>query len=162
MKTKFMRQAVAALVVAVALAPAALADPPSDKGKDANLPGGMSPDSRAARAMERDDRDRDDRDGRKLHEFDGYREDQLKNHGQAVSACNHRANQRNMKGQARREWVEWCVDRGERHKYDDRRYADDRSCYRKANERNLSGDFRRVFILDCLEREDKRREDREH
>lgn len=84
------------------------ADPPSDKGKDAN-------------------------------------------HGQVVSECNHRANERNLKGKDRKEWTEWCEERGSRHNYDYRRYSSDRNCYQKADNKGLTGDKRRKFINDCLD-----------
>jgi hypothetical protein len=79
------------------------------------------------------------------------------NHGQIVSECNHRANERNLKGQDRKEWVEWCEDRGNRYAYDSRRFDDDRSCYRRADEKGLSGDRRRAWINDCLEKQDAQR-----
>jgi hypothetical protein len=40
--------------------------------------------------------------------------DNDKNHGQVVSDCNQRANARNVKGQDRKDFVDWCVDRDER------------------------------------------------
>jgi hypothetical protein len=74
------------------------------------------------------------------------------NHGQVVSECNHRANERNLKGQDRKEWTEWCEERGSGHNYDYQRYSSDRNCYQKADNKNLSGDKRRKFINDCLDR----------
>jgi hypothetical protein len=73
------------------------------------------------------------------------------NHGQVVSECNHRANERNLKGKDRKEWTEWCEDRGSRHNYDYRRYSSDRNCYQKADNKCLTGDKRRKFINDCLD-----------
>jgi hypothetical protein len=77
------------------------------------------------------------------------------NHGSVVSECNHRANERNLKGQDRKEWTEWCEERGSRHNYDYRRYSTDRNCYQKADSKGLSGDQRRKFINDCLDRPNK-------
>jgi len=74
------------------------------------------------------------------------------NHGQVVSECNHRANERNLKGQDRKEWTEWCEERGSRHNYDYQRYSSDRNCYQKADSKGLSGDKRRKFINDCLDK----------
>ena len=45
-----------------------------------------------------------------------------------------------LKGQERKAYVEWCVDNGERYKYDDKRWTSSRSCYQKADDRNLSGE----------------------
>jgi hypothetical protein len=81
------------------------------------------------------------------------------NHGQVVSECNHRANQRNLKGQDRKQWVEWCTDHGQRFSYENKRWSDDRTCYQKADNRNLSGDARRAFVRDCLSRLDRTRYD---
>jgi len=77
------------------------------------------------------------------------------NHGQVVSECNHRANERNLKGQDRKEWTEWCEERGSRNNYDYRRYSTDRNCYQKADNKGLTGDKRRKFINDCLDRPNK-------
>ncbi len=79
-------------------------------------------------------------------------DDDASNHGQVVSECNHRANERNLKGQDRKEWTEWCEDRGGRYNYDYKRYSSDRNCYQKADNKGLSGDKRRKFINDCLDR----------
>jgi hypothetical protein len=126
---------IAALALGVALVPVALADPPADKG------------SKAGKSQQYDDRD-DDRGKSKDKDGDS-------NHGSVVSECNHRANERNLKGQDRKEWTEWCEERGSRHNYDYRRYSTDRSCYQKADSRQLSGDQRRKFINDCLDRPNK-------
>ena len=77
------------------------------------------------------------------------------NHGQVVSECAHRANQRNLKGQERKEWTEWCEDRGGKYNYDYNRYGSERNCYQKADNKGLSGDKRRKFINDCLDRPNK-------
>jgi hypothetical protein len=77
------------------------------------------------------------------------------NHGQVVSECAHRANERNLKGKDRKEWMEWCEERGSRHNYDHGRYNTDRNCYQKADNKGLSGDKRRKFINDCLDRPNK-------
>lgn len=73
------------------------------------------------------------------------------NHGQVVSECNHRANERNLKGQDRKEFTEWCESRGARYGYDDNRYSRERECYRKADNKELKGDKRQKFLANCLD-----------
>ena len=128
----------AALALAVLLAPVALADPPADKGK----PAAAQPELPAAQ------RDRDHRDDKATPE---------PNHGQIVSTCNHRANEKKLGGRDRQEYLEWCTERGERYRYDDRRYDQDRSCYRVAEQKGMSGDARRLFVENCLRRQEKNR-----
>jgi len=72
------------------------------------------------------------------------------NHGQAVSECNHRANERNLKGSERKDFVEWCESRGARYKYDDKRYDGEKNCYQKANSKGLTGSKRENFLDKCL------------
>jgi hypothetical protein len=78
------------------------------------------------------------------------------NHGQVVSECNHRANSRNLKGQERRDFTEWCESRGARYKYDDNRYGNERDCYQKANKKGLSGNKRANFLDKCLAETDSK------
>ena len=135
------RRMVAAVVFGVLLAPVASADPPADKGKATaveKVPGKGKP---AAH-----ERDGDDTQGKAADA-----------RGQVVSDCNHRANEKNLEGKDRQEYVEWCIDRGGQHKYDDRRYDQDRSCYRLAEQKGMSGDARRTFIENCLRRQEKNR-----
>jgi len=99
----------------------------------------------------------DDRDGNKHDDHDKSQNDA--NHGQVVSECNHRANERNMKGQDRKQWVEWCTDQGERFSYRNDHWTNDKTCYQKADNRNLSGDKRRAYVRDCLSRMDRTRYD---
>jgi hypothetical protein len=73
------------------------------------------------------------------------------NHGQVVSECNHRANDRNLKGQDRKDYTEWCESRGGRYGYDDGRYNRDRECYQKAYKKGLSGQRRSDFLNNCLD-----------
>lgn len=73
------------------------------------------------------------------------------NHGQVVSECNHRANERNLQGQDRKEWVDWCVDRGESHGYRADDWNRERSCYRNADQRGLKGDARREYLGRCID-----------
>jgi hypothetical protein len=73
------------------------------------------------------------------------------NHGQVVSECNHRANDRKLKGQERHDFVEWCTDATERHGFDDQRWHEDRACYEQADRKHLSGDARRNFVRGCVE-----------
>jgi hypothetical protein len=72
------------------------------------------------------------------------------NHGQVVSECNHRANDRNLKGQDRKDFVEWCESRGARYQYDDKRYDGEKNCYQKANNKGLTGDKRANFLDKCF------------
>jgi hypothetical protein len=74
------------------------------------------------------------------------------NHGQVVSECNHRANDRNLKGKERQDFVDWCTDSSERHGFYDWRWNDDRSCYQKADNKGLSGDQRRDFVRRCVDK----------
>ena len=138
------RRLLAVIVSGLLLGPVALADPPADKGKSAGAAQAVKDDGKSSSAAQ----DRHHEDGQ------GKAED---NHGQVVSDCNHRANQKELKGKDRQDYVEWCTDRGERHQYDDRRYDQDRSCYRKAGEKGLSGDTRRAYIQDCLRKQEKNR-----
>jgi hypothetical protein len=69
--------------------------------------------------------------------------------GQVVSDCNHRANTRDLKGQDRQNFVDWCVDR--RDPFDGNhvnRYPD---CSAIAAERGLLDEARRDFINRCLD-----------
>ena len=94
------------------------------------------------------------------HEKDAYKDkdaDKVKsNHGQVVSECNHRANSRNLKGQERKDFTEWCESRGPQYKYDENRYGNERNCYQRANDKNLRGDDRANFLRRCLSDVDKR------
>jgi hypothetical protein len=72
------------------------------------------------------------------------------NHGQVVSECSHRANERNLKGHERKDFTEWCESRGARYKYDNDRYGKERDCYQKANKKDLSGDKRAKFLDKCF------------
>jgi hypothetical protein len=128
------RHLLASLALTAVLTPVAFAEPPADKGKNANA-------TQPAGKDQKPEHDGND---------DG-------NRGQVVSECNHRANSKELKGKERKEYVEWCTERGERYHYDDRRYDQDRSCYRRADEKGLSGDFRRVFVQDCLRKQEKNR-----
>ena len=77
------------------------------------------------------------------------------NHGQVVSECNHRANDRGLKGDDRKDFVEWCTSRGSRYGFDDERYGHERDCYRKADKKDLSGDKRQKFLGKCLDEADR-------
>ena len=84
----------------------------------------------------------------------GQDQDKL-NHGQVVSECNHRANDRNLKGQDRKDFTEWCESRGGRYGYDDNRYSRERDCYRNADKSGLSGDKRQRFLGQCFDERDR-------
>jgi hypothetical protein len=81
------------------------------------------------------------------------------NHGQVVSDCNHGANDRELKGIDRQDYVEWCTSRGYRYdnSYRDGYWTNDRGCYGKANDRGMTGDRRADFLRDCLARDEDRR-----
>jgi psiF repeat len=90
----------------------------------------------------------DDKGKGKDKDKDAYNGDA--NHGQVVSECNHRANERNLKGQDRKDFTEWCESRGARYKYDNKRYDGEKTCYQKANNKGLSGDKRANFLDKCF------------
>lgn len=92
--------------------------------------------------------------GKSQHEnYGGASSGNPDNHGQVVSECNHRANERKLKGHERNDFVEWCTDSSERHGFDDRRWDGDRNCYQKADKKGLSGDKRKQFVRDCIDRQ---------
>lgn len=143
----------AAIALTLALSPTVFADPPVDKGpqgqgQSQGQSQGQPKGNSAEHAKGNTDSYHDDR-------YDDRNDDKHKdasNHGQVVSECKHRANERNLKGQDRKEWTEWCEERGGRYNYDYKRYSSDRNCYQKADNKGLSGDKRRKFINDCLDR----------
>jgi hypothetical protein len=65
------------------------------------------------------------------------------NRGQSVAECNHRANERDLKGQERRDFVERCA--GEERS--DNAY---RECYARASERGLRNAERREYVESCM------------
>lgn len=144
--------AVAALTVV--LSSVVLADPPPGKGSNAaqeahDVEHGPPQGKAGVPSDDRyDDHHGDDK---------GHKDDAADNRGQAVSECNHRANQRDLTGKNRQEYLEWCMDHGAHYKYDERYYNEDRSCYRKADEKGLIGDKRRQFINDCVRRHQEKR-----
>jgi hypothetical protein len=81
--------------------------------------------------------------------------DNTSNQGQVVSECNHRANERNLKGQDRKDFTEWCESRGGRYGYDDNRYNRERDCYRNADKSGLTGDKRQKFLGNCFDEGDR-------
>jgi hypothetical protein len=144
--THASRHLLAALVAGVLLAPVSLAEPPADKGKSAAAAPAAADKAKGAQgAVDKEN----DKDKNKDKSDAG--------HGQVVSDCNHRANEKKLRGHDRQDYVEWCTDRGERYRYDDRRYDQDRGCYRRAEERGLSGDSRRASIQECLRKQEKNR-----
>jgi hypothetical protein len=148
--THASRHLLAALVAGVLLAPVTLAEPPADKGKGATAAPAAPDKGRGAQGAVDKENDKD-------NDKDMDKDKSDAGHGQVVSDCNHRANEKKLKGHDRQDYVEWCTDRGERYRYDDRRYDQDRGCYRRAEERGLSGDSRRAFIQDCLRKQEKNR-----
>jgi len=96
--------------------------------------------------------DNDRGQGQGQNKNSGYNQGADKsNHGQVVSECNHRANERKLKGQDRKEFTEWCESRGAQYGYDDNRYSRERECYRKADNKELKGDKRQKFLANCLD-----------
>jgi hypothetical protein len=152
--TRNIPRLLAALVLGVVLSPATIADPPADKGKGNSASQSSGKGGKSQSSYDYDDVTKGKSKGDSDHydpyqdRYQGSKSDS--NHGQRVSDCNHRANSKQMKGQDRKAYVEWCVDNGERYKYDDRRWTSSRSCYQKADDRNLSGDARRHYINSCL------------
>lgn len=127
-------------LAAVLLMPAAQADPGNSQGKD---------------------KDKGQSQGQVNSPWNGQAQEQGQgqsgnsgkaNHGQVVSECNHRANDRKLKGKERQDFVDWCTDSSERHGYYDWRWNDDRPCYQKADNKGLSGDQRRDFIRRCIDK----------
>jgi hypothetical protein len=56
-----------------------------------------------------------------------------------------------LKGEARRDFLDWCADASQAYRQDYESYWDrDRTCYARAAERQLTGDARRSFLRDCL------------
>jgi Ni/Co efflux regulator RcnB len=97
--------------------------------------------------------DNDKDKGKQKDQHQGQYEDQHKdgqNHGQVVSDCNHQANQRNLKGQDRKDFTEWCESRGGRYQYDYNRYGSEKTCYQRANNKGLKGDKRANFLDKCF------------
>ena len=80
------------------------------------------------------------------------------NRGQVVSECNHRANDKNLKGQERKDYVEWCESRGARYGYKDNDYGRERDCYKRVFERGLTGEKRTSVLSSCLEEADRKYE----
>lgn len=138
----------------------------NDKSQHGNQPGsqGEQHGNQGGSSYRADDRDGNKHDDKYHDKYDDKYDDHDKskndaNHGQVVSECNHRANQRNLKGKDRKQWVEWCTDHGQRFSYENKRWSDDRTCYQKADNRNLSGDKRRAYVRDCLSKMDHTRYD---
>lgn len=126
---------------AALLAPAANADPGNSQGKGQ----GQSQSKGQSQGQGQQGQDNDQGNGKSGNSSKD-------NHGQVVSECNHRANDRKLKGKERQDFVEWCTDSSERHGFYDWRWNDDRSCYQKADNKGLSGDQRRDFIRRCVDK----------
>ena len=72
--------------------------------------------------------------------------------GQAVSECNHGVNERDLKGQDRKDFVGGCLSR---QAMNDDRMSDDRrdryrECHARAAARGLHDASRRQYIEDCV------------
>src|SRR5512137_1305194 len=149
---KRITQVCAAIALALALSPTVFADPPADKGKQnqGQSQGQNQGQSQGQSKGNSGEHGKDDSGSYYDDRYDDKNDKGSSNHGQVVSECNHRANERNLKGQERKQWTEWCEERGSSHNYDYQRYSSDRNCYQKADNKGLSGDKRRRFINDCL------------
>ena len=80
------------------------------------------------------------------------------NHGQVTSECNQRANDKNLKGQERKDYVEWCQSRGARYGYKDDDYKRKRGCYQSVFDKMLGGEKRQSYLDECLREADRKHE----
>ena len=142
--TRAAKTLLASLALSLALAHTGFAEPPADKGK------GAAPvkDQAGSRV--------DDHAKGKDTGHDAPHQGKESAHGQVVSECNHRANDKKLQGKDRQEYVEWCTDRGAGTKYDDRRFEQERSCYGMAAAR-VDDAARRRVIEDCLRKRERSR-----
>jgi hypothetical protein len=138
-----MKRILILALAAVLLAPVANSDPSQGKGQDQGQSQGQGQAQGNDKGKDQDQGKGDD-NGKPSNAAQD-------NQGQAVSECNHRANERHLKDQERHDFVEWCTDRSQRHGFDDRRWDGDRNCYQKADKKGLSGDDRKKFVRKCLE-----------
>jgi hypothetical protein len=129
---------------AVLLMPAVQADPGNSQGKGQGQANSQNKGQGQSNSQ--------DNGQGKDHGQDQYGSAGKDNHGQVVSECNHRANDRKLKGKERQDFVDWCTDSSERHGFYDWRWNDDRSCYQKADNKGLSGDKRRDFVRRCVDK----------
>jgi hypothetical protein len=155
------RMAVVALV-AVLLGPASYAGQGNPQGKGQGQPQGQVQESSHGQGQDKSkEHGKSQDDGAGHSQGDGHSQANdhdhgqgqagKDNHGQVVSDCNHRANDRKLKGQERQDFVEWCTDTSERHGYNDGRWTGDRSCYEKADKKGLRDSARRDFVRRCLD-----------
>lgn len=80
----------------------------------------------------------------KSDQADGARQDDPR--GQAVSGCNHQANELGVRGKERKDFVDRCVAQGG----NDRRAADmRRSCAERATRQGMRGEAREEFMSRC-------------
>ena len=145
-----MKRVIAVLFAAVLAAGAAQAGNDKGQGQGKVQAQGKGQDQAQVQGYHYDDLG-DDGKGRAKKDDHG-----ADNKGQVTSECNHRANERNMKGQDRKDWVEWCESRGASYKYDYNRYGNERNCYQRANDKNLRGDDRANYLRRCLSDVDSR------
>lgn len=76
-------------------------------------------------------------------------------HGQAVSGCNHQANDLKLKGQERKAFVDRCIAGGGESRNSE---ESGRHCRRKADDLLLKGDARRDFLDLCRSYRDGERD----
>ena len=145
-----MKRWISLMLVAVLAVGAAQAGNDKGQGQGKGQAQGKGEEQTQAQGYRYDDLD-DDGKGRAKKDDRG-----TDNQGQVTSECNHRANERNMKGQDRKDYVEWCESRGANYKYDYNRYGNERNCYQRANDKNLRGDDRANYLRRCLSDVDSR------
>jgi hypothetical protein len=80
------------------------------------------------------------------------------NRGQVTSECNHRANDKNLKGQERKDYVEWCQSRGARYGYRDDDFKRERGCYQSVFDKMLGGEKRQSYLEECLREAERKYE----
>jgi hypothetical protein len=113
-----MRKTLLACCTVVALAgfmaaPGVYADPPPGKGKGADK--SQQSGSDVEYAYPEDAGGKGGKNGKGNNDERGNDNDQhgksgdVDNHGQRVSECNHRANERKLQGRDRKEFVDWCI-----------------------------------------------------
>jgi hypothetical protein len=69
------------------------------------------------------------------------------NRGRAVSDCNQRANVQDLKGQERKDFVEWCT--GRDNAANDEIWERYSECYARMTDQGLSDADRRQYVRNC-------------
>jgi hypothetical protein len=71
------------------------------------------------------------------------------NHTPSVSDCDHRANVQDLKGQERKDFVDWCASRDQTAAGDSRQPDRFSECYARMTDRKLSGVDRGQYLRNC-------------